>query len=102
VRVQCCNAVLTVIKRECNQGANKSNHPKCNPSFRHAYHPTRDNMLKLLRVLFSQTSEVSLSEGDILRSRISYIFDRMQKVVYDPQSSHHITCNVKEAGVIMY
>jgi hypothetical protein len=35
---------LSVIKRNCNQGGNKSNHPKQNPSFRHAYHPTRDNI----------------------------------------------------------
>jgi hypothetical protein len=35
---------LHVIKRTCNQGANESNHPNYNPSFRHAYHSTRDNI----------------------------------------------------------
>jgi hypothetical protein len=28
---------LNVIERVCNQAANKSNHPKYNQSFRHAY-----------------------------------------------------------------
>jgi hypothetical protein len=36
---------LSVIKNGCKQGANKSNHPNENPSFRHAYHRTRDSII---------------------------------------------------------
>jgi hypothetical protein len=36
---------LNVIKRDCNQSANKSNHPNYNPQlFLRVYHPTGNNM----------------------------------------------------------
>jgi hypothetical protein len=35
---------LSVIKRTCNQGTNKSNHPTRTRYFRHAYHPTRESI----------------------------------------------------------
>jgi hypothetical protein len=41
---------LNVIKRECNQRANKSNHPT---SFRHVYHPTRDNIIITSYIYFN-------------------------------------------------
>jgi hypothetical protein len=40
----CESAVLIVIKRCCNQGDNKSNHP----SFSSRVHPTRDSTLLVL------------------------------------------------------
>jgi hypothetical protein len=37
---------LNVINRDCNQSANKSNHPKYNPSFSSLVPPTRDSIMK--------------------------------------------------------
>jgi hypothetical protein len=37
-----------VIKSECNRSANKPKHPNWRPSFRHAYHTTRENILVIV------------------------------------------------------
>jgi hypothetical protein len=38
------NAVVNVIKRDCNKSVNKSNHPNWNPSFSSRVPPYIDNM----------------------------------------------------------